>query len=168
MQTCVHKDCKAYSFIRELKRPIKLDDEYQCVWDEPKIKKTRYDKLIGKLDFWTQNFTTENKLNQCMIGSKVQTGNFVLDSTLYVTCKMHQPFVFCPSSSTIGIEKVGTEQETTIHYKILANNPPYAFIKDKKLQRFQYEYNILNDHQTMDALVYHDYTIQTNLDNFYS
>ncbi|GFT33172.1 uncharacterized protein NPIL_640291 [Nephila pilipes] len=62
MQTCVHKDCKAYSFIRELKRPIKLDDEYQCVWDEPKIKKTRYDKLIGKLDFWIQNFTTENKL----------------------------------------------------------------------------------------------------------
>ncbi|GFR25858.1 uncharacterized protein TNCT_171341, partial [Trichonephila clavata] len=139
---CVHEECKSLSFIRELKRPIKIDNNYQCVWDEPKIKKVRYNNPYGELNFWTQNFLTEAKWNPCIIGSKVQTGNFVLDSTLHITCRMHQPFVFCPSTSTVGIEKVGTNlyackpknnvysyklpAEQTI--KIILNELDYIFI----------------------------------------
>ncbi|GFX47224.1 uncharacterized protein TNCV_148351 [Trichonephila clavipes] len=237
---CVHKDCEALSFIRELKRPIKLTNEYQCVWDEPRIKKVRYDKPYGELNFWTQNFTTEKILSSCLPGDKVQTGNFILDSTLYVTCKWHQPFVFCPSTSTEGIIKVGSnlfackpndevysyklpaqktikiilqeldyifipkstwynidnqpfeqaqsdislyktnivttgdyfvfqaDQETTINYKILANNPPNSYIKDQTLHRFNHNYSIITDNQTTQPLRFHDYTILSNLNNFNS
>lgn len=105
---CVHPECKAFMFISELQKPIKLDNEYQCVWNNRKktILKTRYDNPQNlKLHFWKQSLR-ENGYDDCTVGNKLMTGNFVLDSTLYTTCKHNQPFVFCPSSATSGIEMI--------------------------------------------------------------
>lgn len=105
---CVHPDCKAFTFISELQKPIKLDNEYQCIWNNNSrtISKDRYDNFKNlQLNFWKQSLS-EASNDFCTVGNKLMTGNFVLDSTLYTTCKYNQPFVFCPSNNTSGIEMI--------------------------------------------------------------
>ncbi|GBM91819.1 hypothetical protein AVEN_15698-1 [Araneus ventricosus] len=140
LNICTHRDCKVFSsIIRELKKPIKLDDTFQCVWEDPRIKKIEYEKPFNNvyLNFWTQSFTTSNsKQINCTEGHRVQTGNFILDSTLYTTCKYHQPFVFCPSSSTKKIEKVHTNtfacspKPEVFSYKLPANQSIEIFTNE--------------------------------------
>lgn len=109
MGVCVHPECEPYLFIRELQRSVKLDDQHQCSWSrvDDRIVKEKYDnpkKL--KLKFWKQKLTSDDSIDVCTEGARVETGNFVLDSTLYTTCRADQAFVFCPSNATSGIEKV--------------------------------------------------------------
>lgn len=106
---CTHPDCKPFTFIKSLKRSIKLDDEYECIWEEPAIKKRKYNKPTDlTLNFWEQRFVPKDNVfkNPCQEGYKVSTGNFVLDKTLYMTCREPQPFVFCPFDTTREIGAV--------------------------------------------------------------
>lgn len=108
MDMCVHQECGSYLFIRELQRSVKLDDRHQCSWINNKIvKETYHNPKKLKLKFWKQKLTSDDSIDICTEGARVETGNFVLDSTLYTTCRADQAFVFCPSNATRGIEKVG-------------------------------------------------------------
>lgn len=127
MDACVHVECTPYLFIRELQRSIKLDDQHQCTWSNGKIIKETYNnpkKL--KLDFWKQKLLNDDTLKYCAEGERVETGNFVLDSTLFATCKANQPFVFCPSNATVGIQKV------TNYYACRPNDSVYQYTSSAK------------------------------------
>ena len=107
---CVHPNCKQFLFISELRKPIKLDQTYQCVYDiRRKIKKERYYNPKGlALHFWQQTLG-DDSMQSCTVGNKLSTGNFVMDSTVYATCLENQPFVFCPSNATDGIFQVSRD-----------------------------------------------------------
>lgn len=108
MQACVHRDCQHLQFLHQLRGPIKLDDEYECYRSGDRIEKHPYRNPYRlKLEFWEQRLSTEDPpANRCTFGTRIQTGNFILDSTVYMTCDARQPFVFCPSRLTETLEPV--------------------------------------------------------------
>lgn len=109
VQACVHKDCTKYQFLHRLKGSIKVDDEYECFRKGKNIEKHKYNNPYNlALEFWNQRLTTKrNPSDNCTFGTNIKTGNFILDSTVYMTCDTHQPFVFCPSKLTETIKSVG-------------------------------------------------------------
>lgn len=109
IQACVHQDCAKYQFLHQLKGSIKVDNKYECFRRGQNIEKNEYDNPFNlKLEFWNQRLTTEkNPQDVCTFGTNIKTGNFILDSTVYMTCNKNQPFVFCPSKWTETIEAVG-------------------------------------------------------------
>lgn len=135
MNMCTHKECEPFLFIRELHRPILLNEKNQCNWNGTKIVKEKFQNPKGlRLKFWKQQLVRDESIDFCEIGQKIETGNFVLDSTLYATCDTNQPFVFCPSNFTEKIEKVGT------HFACLPNDKVYEYklkkLKNVELYRF--------------------------------
>ncbi|GBO33060.1 hypothetical protein AVEN_34099-1 [Araneus ventricosus] len=100
---CSHPDCEKFPFLKQFKGHIQLDELHKCVFENDKISKVKTAKR-HHFNFWTQRKSFKKEL--CVPGSKVKTGHFVLDSVLYATCDAEQPFVFCPSSSTIGIRNI--------------------------------------------------------------
>lgn len=137
MDMCVHPECEPYLFIRELQRPIKLNDSFQCAWNGNKIIKQQYDNPYNlRLIFWQQKLVNGDTMDVCNFGEKLKTGNFVLDSTLYTTCKQEQPFIFCPSNSTQKIELVNADQFACFpHDSVYQYNLP----KNTQVMYFRHE-----------------------------
>jgi hypothetical protein len=108
---CSHPDCTQYPFLSQIPPFfIALPEKgYGCVSSDDRtlIQKIT---LRDKYDFWTQKMLGEEEESpskeSCKVGQLLQTGHFVWDKTIYATCDMNQPFVFCPSSKTDGIMKV--------------------------------------------------------------
>ena len=130
---CIHPECKRFMFISELRKPIKLDNEYQCVWDVTRhISKEKYDNPDNlQLHFWKQTLG-DNSMDDCTVGNKLMTGNFVLDSTVYTTCKDNQPFVFCPSNATTGIVPVTNDiyackPKDEVYTQVLKQDESHSF-----------------------------------------
>ncbi|GIY40983.1 uncharacterized protein CEXT_533431 [Caerostris extrusa] len=107
---CSHPDCTLYPFVSQMKFSIKLqNDPSECVFDETTRRLMKL-PLQNRYKFWSQRLvsdTIDADDDVCVPGNKIQSGNFVIDSTVYMTCDNTQPFVFCPSAQTAGIEKVG-------------------------------------------------------------
>jgi hypothetical protein len=74
---------------------------YKCTFKDGSLKKEPVDY---EYNFWKQRINAPN--GNCTVGEKIHTGNFTWDQTIYATCNEDQPFVFCPSSKTEGIELV--------------------------------------------------------------
>lgn len=106
VQACVHKDCTRFEFLFQVKGSIKLDNRFECAKSNDKIIKHKYENPHNlNLEFWDQRLV-ENPKNICTPGTNIKTGNFVLDSTVFMTCNHNQPFVFCPSALTETIQPI--------------------------------------------------------------
>lgn len=140
VQACVHKDCTKYQFLHQLKGSIKLDDEYECYRNRDNIEKHKYVNPYNlKLDFWNQRLTTDKNVQSiCTFGTNIKTGNFILDSTIYMTCNTQQPFVFCPSKLTERIELVANT------YACLPNNSVYQITIPAETTLVLYMHEILH------------------------
>lgn len=107
INACVHKDCTALQFLHQVKGSIKIDNQYECAHIDSDIVKQKYSNPLNlQLEFWNQRLGLNPMEDDCTFGTKIKTGNFVLDSTVYMTCHKQQPFVFCPSSLTETIQEV--------------------------------------------------------------
>lgn len=106
INACVHKDCFAYQFLHQIRGTIKIDNRYECARNDSDIVKQEYANPLNlELEFWNQRLVL-NPEDFCTFGTKIKTGHFVLDSTIYMTCHRQQPFVFCPSSLTETIQDI--------------------------------------------------------------
>ncbi|GBN98212.1 hypothetical protein AVEN_149172-1 [Araneus ventricosus] len=100
---CSHPDCRLFPFLKQLKGRIQIDSWNKCVYEKGKISKVKT-ATRDHFDFWTQRRSL--KPEKCIVGSRIKSGHFMLDSVLYATCESEQPFVFCPSSATDGIKQI--------------------------------------------------------------
>lgn len=109
---CSVPECSAYSFLKQMPTGLFFflpDSNNTCTYHAHSntIRRKRYDfGLNKKLDFWRQvpvPKTDTISEDDCSSGQKLKSGNFFLDSTIFITCNPQQPFVFCPSASTQGI-----------------------------------------------------------------
>lgn len=105
---CLVPECSAYPFLKQIPKGLYIFLlDHICMYDTNSntIKRKRH--FFGsdrKLDFWNQrSIPKTDPESDCVFGQNLESGNFFLDSTLYVTCNLNQPFVFCPSASTRGI-----------------------------------------------------------------
>lgn len=165
MNMCVHKECEPFLFIRELNRSILLDEEYKCSYKNKKIIKEKYNNPKRlRLKFWKQQLLQDSSIDFCEIGQKLETGNFVLDSTIYATCNISQPFVFCPSNFTEKIEKIGNVYACLPNDKVyqytakrLNNITHYRFAIDKILIPANTQYRL--DRQNYKTTAYTELSI---------
>lgn len=139
-QACVHKDCTKYQFLHQLKGSIKLDEKNECFRNGDNIEKNKYPNPHHlKLEFWNQRLTTDkNPLDVCTFGTNIKTGNFILDSTVYMTCDKNQPFVFCPSKLTETIQAVGNT------YACVPSNSVYECVLPAQTKMVLYINEILH------------------------
>lgn len=109
---CLVPECSAYPFLKQLPRGLFFflpDGKHTCAYNAATNTITRKRHFFGpnrKLDFWNQRSVPRTDVvsdDDCPFGQNLKSGNFFLDSTMYVTCNSKQPFVFCPSASTRGI-----------------------------------------------------------------
>ena len=143
VQACVHKDCTRFEFLYHLKGSIKLDDQFECAKFGGKIMKHNYANPYNlKLEFWDQRLTTDPK-HLCTPGTNIKTGNFILDSTVYMTCNYDQPFVFCPSALTETVQSISN---TT--YACVPKQSVYELIVPKKVKILLY----LNEVSSIEIL----------------
>lgn len=101
---CSHLDCTNYAFLSLLPGMsvfLPQGQKAQCKYDEVDrhIKKEPVDV---NYTFWDQRQSMLDTIqaDTCTFGQKLKTGHFVWDSTVYATCDLDQPFVFCPSTHT--------------------------------------------------------------------
>lgn len=138
-QGCVHKDCTKYQFLYQLKGSIKLDHVHRCFRHGDTIHKEVYTNPHNlKLEFWNQRLTTEeNPQDVCTFGTRINTGNFILDSTVYMTCDPNQPFVFCPSQLTDKIVSVGNvyacSPKSSVYEVVLPQGTPVLVYMNETL-----------------------------------
>lgn len=121
---CSHPECAPFPFLKQVPQMrIFLDKKHACAYEGGKIVKKKY-ATGSHLNFWSQRLYARkrDKNETCHFGRRLQSGNFLLDSTLFATCDLRQPFVFCPSSSTKGIARVGTKNI----YACVPNDDVYA------------------------------------------
>ncbi|KAF8784204.1 Capsid-associated protein Vp91 like protein [Argiope bruennichi] len=133
---CHHPDCASFPFLSQMKTfSIKLKNERsECTFDSDTRRIKKRD-VEHRYTFWSQRLVPENISNvddTCVPGNKIESGNFVLDATLYATCDESQPFVFCPSSHTRGIVRVNDS--------LFACSPPFEAIVDAR-QPIRFEPN---------------------------
>ena len=107
---CSHPDCSNYAFLSQIpEMEILLPKEHQakCKFDE-NAKALKKEPVNFKYSFWNQKIITSENENEksCVVGEKLETGNFIWDSTIFATCNENQPFVFCPSTHTQKIIRV--------------------------------------------------------------
>ena len=108
-------DCVAYAFLKQMPRNrffFLPDGKHICRYNPhlDKIVKKTYDIGPRKLHFWSQRLVPLTEEDEdCHFGHKLESGDFFMDSTVYVTCDTRQPFVFCPSASTRKIDRVGKD-----------------------------------------------------------
>lgn len=109
---CLVPECSAFPFLKQLPKGLFFflpDGEHICTYNAATntIKRKRHFFGSGrKLHFWKQRSVPRTDAvsdDDCAFGQNLESGNFLLDSTIYVTCDPKQPFVFCPSASTRGI-----------------------------------------------------------------
>lgn len=107
---CLVPQCSAYPFLKQIPKDLYFllpDGKHICTYNAVSNTIRRKSHFIGtnrKLDFWNQRPVPQtDSESECVFGQNLKSGNFFLDSTIYVTCDENQPFVFCPSASTRGI-----------------------------------------------------------------
>lgn len=115
---CSHPDCAKYAQVLFFSGiwdfPIIAEDGKTCFRSNELLKKSKETTVKTGFDFWNQRgepeigtHTKPKPLTEgCTFGKKVESGYFQRDSTLYMTCDLKQPFVFCPSVRTEGIVNV--------------------------------------------------------------
>ncbi|GBN13133.1 hypothetical protein AVEN_257710-1 [Araneus ventricosus] len=125
---CSHPDCVLYPWLSQIAFEVPLRDGSLCKFD----KQTRHiqkEYSDDKYLYWAQRRVDQiNPNEECMPGQNIQSGNFIFDKTIYATCDEKQPFVFCPSSDTRGIQLVSVPgrqtstklTEATINGKIIS------------------------------------------------
>ena len=106
----IDSDCEAYAFLKQIPKDRFFylpDGKHLCKYSRKlnKILKKPYD-TTKKLHFWSQRLVPITEKDEvCEFGRRLDSGDFYLDSTVYATCTKDQPFVFCPSTSTHGIDR---------------------------------------------------------------
>lgn len=101
---CSHPDCAVFPFLNQVPFPIHLKSGGYCKAANEHIVKY---PSTQSFNFWSQRLVDNpDESEPCTMGKKVESGNFVVDSSLYATCDEAQPFVFCPSPLMKGIAKV--------------------------------------------------------------
>ncbi|KAF8796699.1 hypothetical protein HNY73_001045 [Argiope bruennichi] len=100
---CAHPDCHKFPFLKQLKAHIQVDQYSKCTFQNGKISKVKTARK-KHFNFWTQRKSIQPE--QCIPGSRIKSGHFILDSVLYATCDSKQPFVFCPSAETSHIAPI--------------------------------------------------------------
>jgi hypothetical protein len=123
---CSHEDCKKYPFLSQVDNlSILLPDKlHKCTFQNGYLKRESVDY---EYNFWKQRINAPD--GECKVGEKIHSGNFIWDQSIYATCSNNQPFVFCPSSKTEGIELVQgmkyackfPEKDFVINYKLPKN-----------------------------------------------
>lgn len=113
---CSHPDCQLYPFLSQIDFSIGLRDGSTCRFDDASGGIINQRRLIEKRPpendlkyaYWSQQPThdEENRQEECREGDNIRSGNLFFDRTIYATCREDQPFVFCPSPKTRGIEFV--------------------------------------------------------------
>lgn len=101
---CSHPDCTKYPFLSQISYQLKLKDGSQCVFRENDRRLVKTDPSDTQYLYWSQR-QKNHESDTCIPGQRIQSGHFVWDSTIYMTCDDNQPFVFCPSSNTMGVMK---------------------------------------------------------------
>lgn len=101
---CSHPECAKYPFLSLIPSfKLSLEDGSQCLMENERlIKKESLEKRL----YWSQRPVEKTYDDPCEPGNRLRSGNFVWDSTIYMTCDENEPFLFCPSSSTTGIELI--------------------------------------------------------------
>lgn len=100
---CADPECVKYPFLKQLKAHIQLDSQNKCTFQNGKISKVKTGRKKF-FNFWTQRKSIRD--DECIPGSKIKSGHFLMDSVLYATCDPKQPFVFCPSSETSHVSSI--------------------------------------------------------------
>lgn len=110
---CADYRCEKYPFLAQIGMEIRLPGGTQkCVFRKGKIQlREVHDDDAAILKYWSQKVIERSSgpqavVDDCTPGQRLRTGNFVWDSTVFATCNDGQPFVFCPSAYTKGIQKV--------------------------------------------------------------
>lgn len=113
---CSHPDCVLYPWLSQIAFEVALRDGSLCKFD----KQTRHiqkEYSDDKYLYWAQRRVDQiNPNEECIPGQNIQSGNFIFDKTIYATCDDKQPFVFCPSSDTRGIQLVSAPGRQTTYY----------------------------------------------------
>lgn len=121
---CSHPDCKHYPFLYHIPDFSVLLPEkgFKCVLSDNAIKK---ESVNYNYTFWNQRKSLEENIDEepCTPGQLISTGNFIWDNTIYATCNLEQPFVFCPSSETDGITQVNNGNRFACKLKDHYDNP---------------------------------------------
>lgn len=99
---CSHPDCTKYPFLSQISYELTLRDGSQCVFRESDRRLVKTDPLNTPYLYWNQRKML-NEPDTCIPGKNIESGHFVWDSTIYMTCDENQPFLFCPSSDTRGV-----------------------------------------------------------------
>ena len=107
---CSHKDCKMYPFLSQINFFIGLQDGSTCEYDTSR----RYLEKIPPVNnttyiYWSQRMIHDAMSSDgepCREGEHIDSGHIAFDKTIYATCDPQQPFVFCPSPLSTGIEKL--------------------------------------------------------------
>lgn len=106
---CTHADCMNYAFlsmVSDLSILLPVGQKAKCKFDaqDRHLKKEPVDL---NYTFWNQKVLPMdvNSKDECVVGQKLQTGHFVWDTTIFATCDLTQPFIFCPSPHTQGLVK---------------------------------------------------------------
>lgn len=146
--TCIHTDCAHYSFLSILPTMTMLLPPQQ---ERALCKLDRMDKHIKKVPvpfdytFWDQqklmvDYTTRDK--GCTFGQRLQSGNFIWDSTVWATCDPTQPFVFCPSARTThllhqnNVYACAPPPSNVIRHTMLDTNPhPWTSYATNEVKR---------------------------------
>lgn len=103
---CIHPDCIHFPFLSQIDFTIGLKDGSECEYQEStrEIIKIQTDKQYL---FWSQRQVDDPSLeDDCTPNQNIKSGHFAFDKTIFATCDESQPFVFCPSSDTDGIDNV--------------------------------------------------------------
>lgn len=142
---CSHPDCAQFAYLAHLDKGFGFShDGHTCYTDGSRIVKTLAPLFDSEFDFWNQRGCIDDwhprteeptkAAPDCVFGTKIESGFFVLDSTVYKTCDAALPFVFCPSPKTTGIEMIGESR--------YACKPPEKFFMEAG-QNAQFEANQL-------------------------
>lgn len=124
---CSHPECTLYPFLIQVDFSVKLSDKHECVFESGKIIKR---PTASTFDYWSQRERMDRSSSTCTVGNNVASGHFVVDSSLFTTCDETQPFVFCPSPLTTGIEKVNGNRFTcTLPDPFTGTLPPDISVK---------------------------------------
>lgn len=99
---CIHTDCKKYPFLSMVptfRILLPRAEQAQCSFD-PSDSHIKKEAVDFDYTFWDQQEVQESRRDTCTFGQRISSGNFIWDSTVYATCDMRQPFIFCPSTHT--------------------------------------------------------------------
>lgn len=101
---CSHPDCVPYAFlfmVPHLTLFLPVREQAACTYD-PVDRHIKKKTVTLNYTFWEQKILPAEvkQPDTCTVGQTLKTGHFVWDTTIYATCDVQHPFVFCPSPHT--------------------------------------------------------------------